>query len=261
MSTEMTDNDWSKLKGLLGSYVNQREALEEIQQKQDEARSFEIQFEAALLRAESEDDKQGNKKGIGEVRKQQNLLFDHECLVRSDMLDTAKEIDPLLHKCFEYGLMVEFANAPFVEAVEKTLAVVYDACDHNPFDLADSRGVIASVLAQRYYRFLENYPKEKFKRDLAIEVFSELQDMPVKSAKMRLNQAVMHAFKLLNPLDMVEICKKDLIDNQGFTEKQLAKLEEQANIDVHLEKQIKEWAETAYERMKRRDKSARGAGS
>ncbi len=253
MTPAMTEKDWSELKRLLDAYADRRDALEEIQLKQDEARSHEIQFKAALLRAESEGDRQGNKNGIAEVRKQQNLLFDHECLVRADLLCTAKEMDFLLNKCFTYGLMTAFEGEPFVRAVEMTIEAIYDTCGHNPFELAKSRGAISTGLAQRYYKFLNTYSKDKFKRDSAIRDFAELQGMPMRSAKERLDQAIMHGAKLGVSLNIMDAFEQGLIEQHGLSEKQLAKIIEQAKMDIHLEAQTKEWAEAACNRMKRRE--------
>ena len=253
MTPSMTEKDWSELKRLLKSHADRREALEEIQHKQDEASAFELQFKEALLSAESEEGRKGNKKGIAEVRKQQNLLFDHECLIRSDMLDSAKEMDYLLSKSFSYGLMSAFECAPFVSAVEMTIEAIYDSCDCNAFEVADKRGVIASALSQRYYRFLETYPSDNFKRYAAVAAFAESQGMPTRSAKIRLDQNLVSGIKVGMSLGLSDIDLKKLSIAQGLTSKQFLYLSGKAKTEIHFEEQIKQWAEAACDRMKRRD--------
>ena len=255
MASTMTEKDWLELKRLLGDYSDRKDSLDQIRHTQNELCIFEHQFKAAITHADSAEDIRGAKKGIAEVRKQQNLLFDHECLVRSDLLGVAKEMDFLLHKCFSDGLLCAFSDEPFMEAVEKTMEAVYDTCDHNPFELADSRGSIASALAQRYYKFLDLYPKEQFNRNIAISVFAELQGMPAKSAKKRIDQAMSLAVRKGITLNIWDDFKNEIAETQGLTKKQIAEFFEQAKIDIHFEERAKELAEVAYKRMQRREKN------
>lgn len=243
----MTLAEWAELKKILVEYKDEKKKFSDNFFKQDKAESEIRKYELEFDNAETNDERKFYKYIISFNEIYADELLDQENIFRYNFVILEKLMAPLLVKFFNHNINFIHKELGFKKATEHTVKIVQIKCRYNVYDIADSIGIIAIALNERYLKFLESYNFTKFNRDNAIKLFSKTQDISTRTTKNWLNKSIIINFQNLI-ISNSEHTIESVANKEGLTPELLCRFLENAKGAISRENQIAEWAEMAIKK-------------
>ena len=177
-----TENDLHIIGVILTEIERINDQLYDLSEKQTLASQEERECKSGLRMYETAEDKRIFRNSLAYARESCDILFEIQKMHTECRQINVSILEPMLLKCYRYGVIVACSDLGFIEAVDHTTNVIVGACEMSPYSVAQHGGIIATVFEDRYQIWLRNNPIERgFKPTEQVSIFARVQGMKTRA--------------------------------------------------------------------------------